>query len=412
MSDDDVMRPKRQRGADLTGWDTLGAFCRHTHVERHGADSGPLAGLTFGLKDLFDVAGVRTGFGSPDWLATHPPAVADTPLLPLLLQAGASLVGKTHTEEMAFSLTGENHHYGTPVNPAAPDRVPGGSSSGSASAVAGGLVDFAIGSDTGGSVRAPASYCGIYGLRPTHGRISLAGACPLAPSFDTAGWFARDAALLQRVGSVLLGPSPNGAATTPGRLLVATDAMAIADPAVAAVLQGAIAPMATRLGDASPVVLSDTSLRDWFDVFRVLQFHEIWATHRAWVTAERPTFGPAIQGRFEAVARVTDAEADAMRGRRRAITARLDAMLVDGAIVVLPTVPDLPPRLRTPAAATIALRENAMAVLCASGLAGLPQLSMPVGTVDGVPVGLSLLAARGNDAMLLQVATALGRLDA
>jgi len=179
--------------------DTVGAFCRHTHVALPGAPTGPLAGLTFGLKDLFDVAGHRTGFGSPDWLATQPPAHAHAAVLTALLTAGASLSGRTHTEEMAFSLTGENAHYGTPVNPAAPGRVPGGSSSGSASAVAAGLVDVAIGSDTGGSVRAPASYCGVYGIRPTHGAVSLAGACPLAPSFDTAGWFARDAARLARV---------------------------------------------------------------------------------------------------------------------------------------------------------------------------------------------------------------------
>ncbi|HTD91891.1 MAG TPA: amidase family protein, partial [Burkholderiales bacterium] len=185
--------------------DSLGAFCRHTHVEVPGAHSGPLAGLTFGLKDIFDVAEHKTGFGSPDWLRTHDAAKTHSYVAKKLLDAGAALVGKTHTEEMAFSLTGENAHYGTPVNVAAPDRVPGGSSSGSAAAVAGKLVDFAIGSDTGGSVRAPASFCGIYGIRPTHGRISLEGVCPLAPGFDTCGWFARDSAMLARVGEVLLG---------------------------------------------------------------------------------------------------------------------------------------------------------------------------------------------------------------
>ena len=141
--------------------DSLGAFCRHTHVELKGAASGPLAGLTFGLKDIFDVAGHKTGFGSPDWLRTHDAAKVHSVVAKQLLDAGAYLVGKTHTEEMAFSLTGENAHYGTPVNVRAPDRVPGGSSSGSAAAVAGGLVDFAIGSDTGGSVRGPASFCGL-----------------------------------------------------------------------------------------------------------------------------------------------------------------------------------------------------------------------------------------------------------
>ena len=185
--------------------DTVGAFCRHTHAELQGASKGPLAGLTFGAKDIYDIAGHKTGFGSPDWLRTHDPATRTAPVVQLLLDAGAHLVGKTQTDEMTYSLNGENPHYGTPVNVNAPGRIPGGSSSGSAAAVAAGLVDFALGSDTGGSVRAPASFCGIFGMRPTHGRIPLEGACPLAASFDTAGWFARDAALLARVARVLLG---------------------------------------------------------------------------------------------------------------------------------------------------------------------------------------------------------------
>src|SRR5581483_9618299 len=145
--------------------------------------------------------GHKTGFGSPDWLRTHDAAKSTAPTVQRLLDAGADMLGKTHTDEMTFSLNGENAHYGTPVNVNAPGRIPGGSSSGSAAAVAGGLVDFALGSDTGGSVRGPASFCGIYGIRPTHGRVSLAGACPLAPSFDTAGWFARDPRILERVGA-------------------------------------------------------------------------------------------------------------------------------------------------------------------------------------------------------------------
>ena len=187
--------------------DTVGAFCRHTHADAAGAASGPLAGLTFGAKDIYDVAGHKTGFGSPDWLRTHGPAERTAPAVQRLLDAGAHLVGKTHTDEMTYSLNGENPHYGTPVNVNAPGRIPGGSSSGSAAAVAAGLVDFALGSDTGGSVRAPASFCGIFGMRPTHGRIPLDGACPLAATFDTAGWFARDATLLERVGRVLLADS-------------------------------------------------------------------------------------------------------------------------------------------------------------------------------------------------------------
>src|SRR5262245_5533902 len=184
--------------------DNLGAFCRHTHVEVRGRGVGPLANLVFGDKDIYAVAGHKTGFGSPDWLATHGTATRTAPTVQALLEAGAHLVGKTNTDELTYSITGENIHYGTPINVNAPGRIPGGSSSGSAAAVAGGLVDFALGSDTGGSVRGPASYCGILGIRPTHGRISLESVCPLAESFDTCGWFARDAAVFERVGRVLL----------------------------------------------------------------------------------------------------------------------------------------------------------------------------------------------------------------
>ena len=384
--------------------DHLGAFCKHTHVFRTGAGSGPLSELTFGLKDIFDVSGHRTGFGSPDWLATHGEASSTATVARMLLEAGATLVGKTHTEEMAFSLTGENAHYGTPLNSAAPHRVPGGSSSGSAAAVAGRLVDFAIGSDTGGSVRAPASFCGIYGIRPTHGRISLDGACPLAPIFDTVGWFARDAALLAQIGDLLLGGTP----ATPGRLLLATDAFVLALPGAADALAPAVARVTALLGDAEPVTVSNDGLPAWFDVFRVLQYADIWTTHRAWVTRERPTFGPQVGPRFDAVAQVQPHEVAVMRERRVDIMARLDALLADNAVLLLPTVPDIAPLLKLPPAETVAFRERALALLCIAGLGGLPQVTLPFGTLNGCPIGVSLIAARGHDEMLLDIAVRLG----
>ncbi len=393
--------PQRDR---ILEYDHLGAFCKHTHVFRAGAGNGPLRELTFGLKDIFDVSGHRTGFGSPDWLATHSEASTTATVARMLLEAGATLVGKTHTEEMAFSLTGENAHYGTPLNPAAPHRVPGGSSSGSAAAVAGRLVDFAIGSDTGGSVRAPASFCGIYGIRPTHGRISLEGACPLAPIFDTVGWFARDAALLAQIGDVLLGGTP----ATPGRLLLATDAFALALPGAADALAPAVARVTTLLGDAEPVNVSNDGLPAWFDVFRVLQYDDIWATHRSWITRERPTFGPQVGPRFDAVAHVQPHEVVVMRERRVGIAARLDDMLAGNAVLLLPTVPDIAPLLKLPPAETVAFRERALALLCIAGLGGLPQVNLPFGTLNGCPIGLSMIAARGNDEMLLDIAVRLG----
>lgn len=246
--------------------DPLNAFVAHDPVRLPGRADGSLAGLSFAAKDIFDLEGHVTGCGNPDWLASHAAAPATAPAVAALLAAGAELVGKTHTNELAYSLTGENQHYGTPVNVNAPGRVPGGSSSGSAAAVAGALVDFALGSDTGGSVRIPASFCGTYGIRTSHGRIGLEGIMPLAPSFDTVGWFARDGGLFARIGETLLpGHRPAG---LPTRLLVASDAFAYAGDAVAAALQPPLAGLSARLGGARDVAAVADGYEPWIGHFR------------------------------------------------------------------------------------------------------------------------------------------------
>ena len=380
--------------------DTLNAFCTHTHVEVHGAANGPLSNLDFGLKDIYDVAGHKTGFGSPDWLATHSPATRTASVATRLLNAGAKMVGKTHTEEMAFSLTGENAHYGTPINPAAPLRVPGGSSSGSAAAVAGGLVDFAIGSDTGGSVRAPASFCGIYGIRPTHGRISLDGVCPLAPGFDTCGWFARSAEMLSRVGKVLLG----GIASSPGRLIIGVDAFECADADAVEALRPAVSRMVELFGSVDEERVSREGLSNWYEVFRVLQFGEIWDAHAEWIKEYKPEFGSQIKPRFDAAAAIDAKAVEQMKTVRAEIKQRLDALLADNGVLLLPTMPDIAPLLRLPPQETIAFRERSLALLCIAGLGGLPQVSIPAGSLNDCPLGLSIIAARGNDEMLLEIA--------
>jgi amidase len=387
---------------EIVANDKLNAFCRHTHVEMRGAAAGPLAGLTFGLKDIFDVAGAKTGFGNPDWLRTHEPARRTAPAAQMLLDAGAHLVGKTHTEEMAWSLTGENAHYGTPVNVNAPGRIPGGSSSGSAAAVAAGLVDFAIGSDTGGSVRLPASYCGILGLRPSHGRIPLDGVCPLAPSFDTCGWFARDAAVFERVGRVLL--RDTAPARKPGRLLVARDAFAFADTAAAAVLRPALDKVAAIVGKPEDVTVGDEPLEKWMDYFRFPQGTEAWAAHRDWVTRVQPQFGPAIKGRFAWAQAIAPQDAAHARARREEITRRMEEMLRDNAVLALPSAPGIALLRNSPLQEQDALRSRALPMLCIAGLARLPQVSLPLATLDSCPLGLSLIAARGNDTMLLDIA--------
>jgi len=390
---------------EIVANDRLGAFVRENHVEMPGASGGPLAGLAFAAKDIYDVAGAKTGFGCPDWLRTHEPAARTAPAVQRLLDAGARLVGKTHTEEMAWSLTGENAHYGTPVNVAAPGRVPGGSSSGSAAAVAAGLVDFALGSDTGGSVRLPASYCGILGIRPTHGRIPLEAVCPLAPSLDTCGWFARDAGVFERVGRVLL--ADDAPARKPGRLLLARDAFALADPGAEAALQPALEKVAALLGQPEPVTVGDESLAQWTDHFRFPQGAEAWAAHGEWITRVRPQFGSAIRGRFEWAATVKPEEVTRARDRREEIARRMDDLLRDGAVLALPSAPGPALPRNSPPEVVDGLRARALPMLCIAGLARLPQVSLPLATFDGCPLGLSLIAARGNDTMLLALASSI-----
>ena len=388
--------------ASILDRDNVNAFCHHTHVECAGSGQGPLAGYTFGAKDIYDIAGHRTGFGSPEWLETHAPATVTAAAVQRLLDAGAHMLGKTHTDELTYSLTGENAHYGTPININAPGRIPGGSSSGSAAAVAAKLVNFALGSDTGGSVRAPASFCGIYGMRPSHGRAPLDGACPLAASFDTAGWFAGEPALLEQVGRVLL--ADDRPAPTPSRLLLAEDAFALAGEEVTHALQPAMEWVASMLGAAQPVTVATEGLPQWYQVFRTLQGAEVWAQHGDWVMRVKPDLGPGVRERMQWALTVRAADVAPMRDRREEIARRMHELLADDAVLMLPTLPGIAPARSTPLAELDEFRGRAMNLLCIAGLARLPQLSIPAAKLYGCPLGLSLVAARNGDIMLLEIA--------
>lgn len=380
--------------------DPLGAFCRENHAALPGAPEGPLSGLTFAAKDVFDVAGSRTGFGNPAWLNTHPPAETTAPAVRQLLDAGANLVGKTLADELTYSLSGQNAHYGTPVNSAAPGRIPGGSSSGSASAVAGGLVEFALGTDCGGSVRLPASYCGILGIRPSHGRISLAGVSPFTWSFDVAGWFARDSEVFEAVGRVLLGDV--SAATSTRRLLFAMDAFDVVDPEVAEALTPAVDMASNAVGRRFDVTVSPTGLTEWYETFRVIQAWEIWANNGAWIQEARPDFGPGIRERLEWASQVTQQQVESARIRREEIVAHINGLFQDGDVLCLPTSPRVAPPVDSPQdELEIRVRARAMSLLCIAGLAGLPQVSLPLSSMDGLPIGLSLVGPWGSDMRLL-----------
>jgi amidase len=383
--------------------DPLGAFCAEPLVAVPGVPGGPLSGLRFGVKDIFDIAGYRTGFGNPTWLETHPRAERTASAVQKLLDAGAEMIGKTLTDEMAYSLTGENIHYGTPLNPAAPERVPGGSSNGSASAVAGGMVDFALGTDCGGSIRLPASYCGIYGMRPTIGRIATDGIIPFSATFDVVGWFTRDAPLLAKVGRVLL--DDDGPPAAPKCVVIADDAFELVDARVRDTLAPAVERLVDSVGDVRHETVSADGLAEWLERFRVIQAAEIWANHGPWIEAMKPTFGRGIRERMEWASTVDAADVDRARLAHAGIRRRLGDLLGDGDVLCLPTSPRVAPPRNTPTSdIEIRFRHHAMCLLCISGLGGLPQISLPLAKLDGLPLGLSIIARRGADAMLLELA--------
>jgi amidase len=381
--------------------DTVGAFVPGPRLERPPLGTGRLTGLTFAVKDLFDVAGAITTYGNPDWASTHEAASATAPVVSALLQAGAGLVGKTKTVELAYGLTGENVWQGTPINPRAPDRFPGGSSCGSAAAVAAGLADFALGSDTAGSVRIPASYCGLFGIRPSHGAVSLAGACGLAPSLDACGWFARSAALLAGVGEVLL---PGGRQAVDGPLLRVEEAWVNAQPGVAEALHPALERLEHLRGRAISIRLAPEGIDSIFDHFRTVQAEEVWACLGGWVETMKPRLGPGVRERF-AAAKATDA-AVAGPGRmfRRVLQARVRPLLTGGAVLVYPTSPCPAPLLTVGMNEQDAIRQATIGVTALAGFCGLPEVTLPAGTVNGAPVGISLVAGPGLDRGLLAFA--------
>lgn len=382
--------------------DPFHCFCTHAVVEVPGAPGGPLAGLRFAAKDNFDVAGHVTGAGSPDWLNTHGPATRTAPAVELLIRNGATLVGKTQMDELAFSLAGQNAHYGTPINPRAPDRIPGGSSSGSAVAIAAGLVDFALGTDTAGSVRVPAGNCGVIGFRPTQGRIPLEGVVPFSPSFDTVGWFAAKALVLRQVGQVLM--PGRQLLSAPKRLLVVDDAFAIADAEVRDALQPLLARVEAVVGPAEHVQIGADRLESWVEQFNVLRGAEVRASLGEWIDRVQPRFGPSICERFALTRSITpEAVRDAQVARGETLR-YLDELLAEDAVLCLPTAPLVPPLLSSPDTEMARYRSQTMKLTTIATIGGLPQISLPLADRRGAPVGLSLLAGRDRDATLWDLA--------
>ncbi|KAL4578070.1 hypothetical protein LXL04_014185 [Taraxacum kok-saghyz] len=394
----------------------------------------PLNGLTFAVKDIFDMEGHVSGFGNPDWLKTHSAATSTSPAVLAMLKAGATCVGKTIMDEMAYSINGENIHYGTPINPCAPDRVPGGSSSGSSVAVSANLADFSLGTDTGGSVRVPASYCGILGFRPSHGVVSTQGVIPMAQSFDTVGWFCRDPGTLNRVGKILLG-LPNEKLVGPTKVFIAEDCfklVSIPSTRVTKVISASIEMLfggdilqCVTLGDyieskvpslkhfmqnnnnnnnnSKNKEFSIESLVALSTAMRLLQRFEFKKNHGEWVTTVKPNMGPGISERVVDAINTSEEDIGPFESVKAQLQEALSALLGEHGIIVFPTVPGPPPELQTETTSLETFRARAFSLLSVAGVSGFCQVAIPLGKYNDLPVSVSFLANRGSDGFLLNL---------
>ena len=357
---------------------------------------GILGDMTFAVKDVFSVRGHRNSAGNPAWLATHTESTKNAPAIDLLLAAGATLTGIAHTDELMYSLNGENIHYGTPLNPLAPSCIPGGSSSGSASAVANEITTFALGTDTGGSVRIPSSYCGLYGFRPTHNAISCTGVIPLAPSFDTVGWMAKSVQTLQKVGDVLLPPQTFSSIEFQ-QLLIEQEAFSFISQSERWLLEQAIP---TNIAKTAVNVATD-GLAHWATTFRLIQGIEAWQMHGEWIEKEQPLFAPAIAERFEWASKLSPSSYEAAKNQQAELANRLYTLLGEDKILVLPTAASVAPKKNAPLEAVEQIRSSTMQLTSIAGLAGLPQVTVPIFTENGMALGLSFIANKHLDRSLL-----------
>ncbi|KAF3497908.1 hypothetical protein DY000_02058017 [Brassica cretica] len=397
-----------------------GAFIEKSTISPRPSSSFPsLKDLTFAIKDIFDVEGRVTGFGNPDWLRTHSAATSTALVVSSLLEAGATSLGITIMDEMAYSINGENAHYGTPVNPVASERVPGGS-------FVNALFFHQAGTDTGGSVRVPASYCGIFGLRPSHGVVSTVGVTPMAQSFDTVGWFARDTATLKRVGCVLL-QQPHLDATEPSQLIIADDCFKLCSVPRELLVLPLVQSVDKSFGGNTVInkvdlgayieehvpslkhfMTSETqrefcipSLMALSSSMRMLQRFEFKMNHGEWVSLVKPEFGPGISERIEEAIRVSDEKIDLGRLVKTELLTALSTLLGDNGVLVIPTVPGPPPHLQADVVALESFRSRAFSLLSIAGVSGLCQVSIPLGLHENLPISVSLVAKHGSDGFLL-----------
>ena len=380
-------------------YDPLMAFVRENHVAIEGSGEGPLKGLVFAAKDVFKILGSTVGNGHPMWLKTHGPDDFTSSIILRLLDAGADLVGKTVCDELCFSISGENWNYGSPLNPNDPRRYTGGSSAGSGAATAGGLVDFALGSDCLGSVRIPGAYNGVLCIRPTYRRVPSDGEAPYCASMDVLGFLANSPDTFRRVGRVMLGEDEKPA--RPRRLLVARDCMAAVNADVAQALEPAIRYVGERVEEVREVTVSREGLDQWVEIFRLIQGYEVWESYGGWYRKYRPFLNRGPKERLEWASTITRRQYQEALSKRQGIIDQVDALVEDGGILCMPTAASVAP-LRTASLEEIsATRLQSTQMLCISPLSGTPQINLPLVKQHDVPLGFTLIGARGTDLSLV-----------
>ena len=381
--------------------DLFQAFMPYPKSAVPHAAHGPLQHLSFAVKDLFDVAGYPTSAGQPHMLALSGVKSQTAPFVQRFLDAGAKFVGKTITDELAFSLNGQNAHFGAPMNGADPLRLSGGSSSGSASSVANHVCDFALGTDTGGSIRAPASHNGLFGLRPTHGRIDMAGSHPLAPSLDAPGWFARDVDVFSRVSEVVLSEAIQPKAV---RLVLGEEFWTLLSHHVQAALKPAVVVLENAMGKINTCSVLNISFDDLTLAFRQTQGWEAWQVNGEFISRYKPMLGPGVAQRFEWASQVTHSQYVQAQTVRANLKRHLQQVLGADGVLVLPTMPDCSPLISQTESELENYRAASLKLLSVAGLCGFPQISLPLAQSHGAPLGISLLGLENSDAILVGLA--------
>ncbi|CAN4088737.1 unnamed protein product [Withania somnifera] len=385
----------------------------------------PLTGLTFAISDVFDINGFVTGFGNPDWTRTHEPAIQTSTVVSSLVEGGATCTGRTVVDDMTFGISGEQRHFDTPTNPAAPARMPGGSSSGAAVAVAANFIDFSLGTDAVGGVRVPAAYCGVLGFRPSHGTVAHTGIIPVSASLDTVGWFAREPSILRRVGHVLL-QVPFAAPRNPRNIVIADDCFQsvnfpgdcisqavtkaveklfgrqiLSHENLEAYLNSKVPSLKLFAGKKSNGERKSSSTNMLAYAMHILRRHEFKENHLEWINAVKPNLDPVISTQMQGALEVTDANIDSCQTIRNEMRSALNDLLKDDGILVIPTVAEPPPKIGAKEIQSEDYQIRSFSFSSIASMSGGCQVCVPMGFHDKCPMSVSFVARQGGDRFLL-----------